>query len=311
MAKRKKTRKGKGWKKRIFNKGTIFTIFACAAVIYFAYSAVLFFSQSGSNTSVSIPYKAVIVDQLSLSQPNQTFIELANSTLINAGFTVDHYSGENVTVDFYRELPSMGYGFIILRAHSAPVNRTAWEKSYISFFTNENYSANRHHADQILGRVVPVRYHEGAPILFGVTPDFFRYSANGRFNNSIIVMMGCFGLTFPLANSSVTMADTLVDLGAKVYVSWNKAVTISRTDLGTLRFLRHFVTDGKSAGKSAFDTNNEIGEDPDYDSILVYYPFNDETKYFVLPKSSLIINVAPTNLESVRRDPRKALSFIN
>lgn len=309
MAKQK-TRRSKGWKKRILNKGTIFTILACAALIYLAYTF-LFLSGPNSNANGSIQYKAAIVDQLNLTQSNQTFVEMANSTLTSAGFKVDYYSGTQVTVDFYRDLPSRGYGFIILRVHSAPVlkydeeGNIIMEKSYISFFTNENYSDGKYVEDQLNGQVVKCEYYNGSPLYFGVTPDFFRYSANGRFNNSIIVMMGCWGLYF------TKMADTLVKQGARVYVAWDRAVMASRTDTGTLRFLQHFVTESKTMGVSVLETMTEVGADPKYNSSLTFWPFTTEMRDFVLPKSSSIVNVAPTILESVRRDPRKALKFIH
>jgi len=60
-------------------------------------------NQTTSNASQP---KAAIVDHLSLTAPNQTFIETATNTLKQAGYTVDYYSGENITVEFYRNLPT-------------------------------------------------------------------------------------------------------------------------------------------------------------------------------------------------------------
>jgi hypothetical protein len=34
------------------------------------------------------------------------------------GFEVDVYQGDNITVDFYRRLPTYGYRLIVFRAHS-------------------------------------------------------------------------------------------------------------------------------------------------------------------------------------------------
>ncbi len=38
-----------------------------------------------------------------------------------AGYDVDYYKGEDVTVELYRSLPSFGYKLIVLRVHSAYV----------------------------------------------------------------------------------------------------------------------------------------------------------------------------------------------
>ncbi len=306
MAKRKKTRKGKGWKRRIFNRGSIPKVLVVVFIATVVYSLFLYMGTQSSNTSEGLPRKAVIIDQLSLTYPNKSFVDSATSILEGANFTVDYYPGEEVNVSLYENLPSRGYGIIILRVHSGPVlDENKIEKSYISFFTSENYSTGKYSEDQILGRLVPVEYYNGSPIYFGVTPDFFRYNAKGRFNNSIVVMMGCVGLTFS------RMADTLIDLGAKTYVSWDSPVLAEHTDLGTINFLRKFITEEKTLGLSVFETMQEVGPDPEYDSWLLFYPADEETRDLVLPESSLIINVAPTNLESVRRDPRKALSFLH
>lgn len=304
MAKRKKTRKG--WKRRIFNKGLIPKVLVVVFIATVIYSLVLYMGTQSSDANEGLPRKAVIVDQLSLTYPNQSFVDRSTSILEGAGFTVDYYPGEEVDVSFYQNLPSRGYGIIILRVHSGPVvDENNIAKSYISFFTSENYRINKYPSYEASLRVVPVEYFEGSPIYFAVTPDFFMYEAKGRFNNSVVVMMGCVGLTFG------RMADTLVHLGAKVYVSWDGPVLADHTDLGTIHFLKHFVTERKTLGRSLADTMAEVGPDPEYEASLLFYPIKQETIDLVLPESSLIINTTPNNLEYAGRDPRKALSFIH
>jgi hypothetical protein len=65
--------------------------------------------------------KAAIVDQLSIEQDfaNATFINSATSILTSAGYKVETFSGQEVDVRFYENLPSRGFGVIILRTHSA------------------------------------------------------------------------------------------------------------------------------------------------------------------------------------------------
>jgi hypothetical protein len=62
--------------------------------------------------------KAAIIDHLSISQPNQTFVENATTILEQAGYNVSYFKGEEVTVNFYRNLPSQGFSLIIFRVHS-------------------------------------------------------------------------------------------------------------------------------------------------------------------------------------------------
>jgi hypothetical protein len=63
--------------------------------------------------------RAAIVDQLGLTQPNPTFVETATDLLEQAGYSVDYYPGEKVTVEFYRTFPAQPNELIILRVHSA------------------------------------------------------------------------------------------------------------------------------------------------------------------------------------------------
>jgi hypothetical protein len=64
------------------------------------------------------PRRAAIIDQLSLTQPNPDFAASATSILEQAGYAVDYFPGEQVTVDLYRNLPTHDYDLIILRVHS-------------------------------------------------------------------------------------------------------------------------------------------------------------------------------------------------
>jgi hypothetical protein len=62
--------------------------------------------------------KAAIVNQLSIFEPNQSFIDQMKLELEACGFKVDVYQGDEVNVELYRELPKYGYKLIIFRAHA-------------------------------------------------------------------------------------------------------------------------------------------------------------------------------------------------
>ena len=80
----------------------IFLVFILLIVIFSSYFTYNFLNQPQNQTTnpASSQLKAAIVDQLSLTFPNQTFIETATNTLKQAGYTVDYYPGEKVTVEF-------------------------------------------------------------------------------------------------------------------------------------------------------------------------------------------------------------------
>lgn len=65
---------------------------------YYTYNS-LNQQQIQTTNPASAQSKAAIVDQLSLTYPNQTFTQTATNTLKQAGYSVDYYPGEEVTVE--------------------------------------------------------------------------------------------------------------------------------------------------------------------------------------------------------------------
>lgn len=269
----KKKPKGKkarvqAYKKRSAYVATAITVAILVAII--AISSFLIYSHlnpSPNQTSnPAFQLKAAIVDHLSLSAPNQTFIKTATNILKEAGFTVDYYPGEEVNVEFYRNLPSHSHDLIILRVHSA---LSGERKPPLALFSSEPYNKMEHVHEQITGQVVMVRfqtYQEGDPTYFGIFPNFVRSSMNGRFENTMVIMMGCDGLT------DTDMAKAFIEKGAKVYISWFGPVSASHTDLATAHVLQHFLIEKRTLKEAIRETFKEIGSDPAYKSLLIYYP---------------------------------------
>ena len=207
------------------------------------------------------PPTAVIIDQLSLSQPNPEFISSARSLLAEAGYLVDYFPGEEVTVNFYRTLPQRNYDLILLRAHggiTTEVDLTSGERletEYVSLFTGEPYAADKYPEEQLnrLGRAV---YYEGADPLFGIGPRFVEESMEGTFNDTLIVMMGCDGLR------SRRTAQAFLDRGAGAFVSWSRPVSAAHTDEATQRLLEHLLLEGLTTADAVVQTAAEVGPDP-------------------------------------------------
>ena len=227
---------------------------------------------SGVTTSgPSGPPKAAIVDQLSLTQPNPDFAETATNILQQGGYAVDYFPGEQVTVDFYRNLPTHGYDLIILRVHSGIAEETdvstgvKTKTDYVGLFTGEPYSPDKHPEEQI-GRLGGARYYEGAPWLFGIGPDFITYSMRGSFDKTLIVLMGCDGLR------SERTGQAFLDKGASAFVSWSRTVTASHSDAATLGLLEKLLVDGLPVGDAVAQTAAEVGPDPLYGAELRVLP---------------------------------------
>ncbi len=210
---------------------------------------------------------AAIVDQLSLTQPNPTFADRATELLQRAGYRVDYFPGEQVTVDFYRNLPSFGYDLIVLRVHAGittEVGQITGKKTqteYVSLFTSEPYSKTKYPEEQI-GRLGASRYYGGGEEYFGIAPGFIEKSMRGRFDKTLIVMMGCDGLR------SQRTARAFLDKGASAFVSWSKPVSASHTDAATERLLEHLLIEGLTVPDAVAQTRAEVGPDPSYGAEL-------------------------------------------
>lgn len=211
--------------------------------------------------------KAAIVNQLTLTQPNPDFVSSARSLLAEAGYLVDYFAGEQVTVDLYRSLPQRDYDMIILRVHSGittEVDASSGERTeteYVSLFTGEPYTSGKY-PDEELNRLGRARYHDDADPLFGIGPDFVTDSMAGRFNDTLIVMMGCDGLR------SQRTAQAFLDKGAQAFVSWTQPVSASHTDAATQRLLERLLIEGQPTSEAVRQTAAEVGPDPAYDGEL-------------------------------------------
>jgi hypothetical protein len=263
-------------------RNLVFVLLAAVASALVAVSALIFVANPIHRSGHA---KAAIVDELSLTFPNPTFIASATSVLEKAGYAVDYYPGQEVTVDFYRDLPSHDYKLIILRAHSAVPGEGATMQGSASpatvqrvlavigqdavLFTSEPYSSTKYLDEQGALRLFPVQYygdHTDASLYFGVASGFIRSSMRGEFDGTTIVLVGCSGLAFDRT------AAALVDKGARAVVGWTNLVSADHADAATERLLQYLLTEGLTTEQAVAKTMTEVGPDPSYGSVLRIYP---------------------------------------
>ena len=239
-----------------------------------AIAAVAGFAFWPSDTSPARP-KAVIIDQLAITDPNPDFVNAAGTRLQDAGYAVDYYRSDEVTVDFYRDLPTHGYKLIVIRSHASqkvferdPATDRAIEKDGVALFTNERYSDLTHTDDQRDYRLGIGSYPQLAITdkYFLIGPAFVQSSMNGAFHDGTIVLMGCGGL------STTGLAQAFQRRGVTQFISWDTLVTAAHTDAATTALLSHLVTDGLPAADAVAKTMAEVGPDPSYGSRLLAFP---------------------------------------
>jgi len=244
------------------------TILICI-ISFSGFLAYSMLNQPSQTVNSNAEPKAAIVDHLSLTAPNQTFIQTATNTLKQAGYTTDYFLGENVTVEFYKDLPTHGYRLIILRVHSS-ATYSDLTMMPVTLFTSERYDGTKYVYEQLTDQLVEVAFSqvemEKGMTYFGINPLFITRSMKGTFQSTIIIMMGCEGL------ENTMMAEAFIGKGAKVYVSWSNSVSASHTDLATAHLLQHFLIEKLTLKEAVRETFKEVGFDPVYQSLLIYYP---------------------------------------
>jgi hypothetical protein len=219
--------------------------------------------------------KAAIVDQLSLTAPNETFIQTATNILEQANYSVDYYSGEKVTVDFYRNLPTLGYSVIILRVHSVLLNGTS---PPVGLFTSELVSSPKYVYEGLTDRIMAAMFTDDNRTYYSICPGFVKSDMKDRFNDTLIIMMGCNGLTY------TDMAEAFIERGAKTYISWAGSVSASHTDQATTQLLQHLITQHQTVKQGVANTVLDVGRDLAFNNALGYYPLESEN-YTFFPSS--------------------------
>jgi hypothetical protein len=224
--------------------------------------------------------RAALLDMLYSEEPNAQFDDTIEKDLTDSGYQVDTYKTRTITVDLYRNLPSMGYKIIIFRTHG--LNSGTFGNSS-SIFTGEIYSTNKYFIEQLTGDVggaVPYLYSVvrangdfGAFVnetYFVIGSKFIDESMVGKFPDSVILIAGCDAMSNDL------LAKSFVARGASVVVGWNGLVSLSDNDRGILMIVHKIAVDRTSVSSAVIATMGNMTADPVFPGVLKYYG-NDVT----------------------------------
>ncbi len=269
---RRRRKRAKSRKKLIYGIIAVLFILLCFATYSFLNQP----NQTDETNGNQLYYEAAIVDHLSFREEtkNETFKASSVSILEAAGFDVTYYPGEDVTVNFYKNLVSHNYGLIVLRVHSAIIGNS----TRLGLFTSELFDESKYdtpsapYYDDVLNeRVVQAYFPDDPTRYFAIAPRFIE--KYGNLQNTTIIMMGCDGLKY---NKT---AEAFIKKGAKVCIGWNGLVSTCHTDHATTRLLQHLVQKD-TIGEAVEKTRKEVGtektyvSDQGYESELKYYPEN-------------------------------------
>jgi len=220
---------------------------------------------------------AAIVDQLYSNYPNGGFTSNVTEDLEDFGFKVDVYQGDDVTVDFYRNLPIYDYQLIVFRVHSGAISPNpegdVAPTTGTYLFTNEPFNRMKY-TRELLGDELAAAYVlKGDPVYFVIGPKFITHSMHGNFNNTVVIVDGCSCLHFD------DLAQAFTSKGASCYLAWDHTVELDYVDEAATSLVENLCSKGLSVKEAVDHTMATTGPDPDWGAWLKYYPAQsaDET----------------------------------
>jgi len=233
------------------------------------------------NISPTSPQKqprqsAAIIDQIHDIIPNEFFQQKAQQYLEKAGYDVDIYTTEDITVDFYKKLPSMNYKFIYIRTHSLGVIEL---QGSTFLFTGEKFDINEHIVEQLTGQVrVGIPIYD--PILLAemIKNDpsisdkmYFTIGSKlvdelmiGEFPQTVIVIGGCESVR------NLDLATSLIHRGASSVIGWDRAINALENDKAILLLFEEILINKIGMYDAISSVMQEFGSDLEYSTELNY-----------------------------------------
>jgi len=248
------------------------------------------------------PPRAAIIDQLNDDIPNEYFQNKATEYLETAGYQVELFTTQQLTVDFYKKLPTMNYEFIVFRTHAIGNDGPdPTEKVKVSLFTGEKYRDDKYITEQLSGQI-----SKGAPFMnrvvdvsidlselgnsnqtsvevvtpwnpidesnpyFLIGSKYIDEIMEGKFPNSVLVLGGCSTLSNP------TLANSLINRGASSIVGWDNLVGSVNNDLVILAFLKNHLINNMEIQDAVESAMEEYSLEPKNNAILL---FTDQYNY--------------------------------
>jgi len=218
--------------------------------------------------------KAAIIDQLHDDLPNLYYQENVRRYLEDGGYQVDLYTTKDITVDFYKNLPSMNYEFIVIRTHSL---REGSVGPSSSLFTGEHYTEEKYIREQLFGQVgkgvpyLPQQVEEvgwsalSNQTYFVLGSKHIDDLMSGSFPSSVIIMGGCDTLSGPLLSKS------LIKRGASSVVGWDGLISASDNDKAILALLKEIFVNKEEINNAVELVMQNFESHTEYSPVLKYY----------------------------------------
>jgi len=220
-----------------------------------------------------IQLRAAIIDQVHNDLPNFKFQADAQRMLEDAGYKVDLYTTDEITVDFYKNLPSMNYHFILIRSHGGEDLNYEYPTR---LFTGEKFSKEKYTTEQIYGHVgygFPIYLEEYEELkesdqdifenaYFTIGSEMINDGMVGTFPDSIIIVGGC------QSARSHDLMESLIKRGASQVLGWAATIESKDNDRAMIWLLEEILVKEVPLYDAVAELNEEMVLDFEYHNIL-------------------------------------------
>lgn len=229
-----------------------------------AYMMIYLSEHGGDN--VGHQRRAVILDGLSTDHPNQTFIRSVMSVLMYAGYEVNIYNSENITLKLLKELPTKNYDLVIFRVHGGRIRQP------IGLYIGSGLFIEKCNPDSHVEEIESGYLLIGRPFFSNDTycvapPHYITNKLQGRFKNTLIIAMSCF------TGNDDAMAMAFFSRGAGAYIGFSGKISPDYADAFTITFLRKLYVEKFPLQEAFTQVREELGPDPYYGGMpTLYFP---------------------------------------
>ena len=219
--------------------------------------------------------KAVIIDQLDRDLPNKSFQNQTMGYFTKAGYEVDLYTYDDITIDFLKNLPSMDYDFIVFRSHALAIYG---DKPSSWIFTGEKYTPKKYIQEQLakdlISRAVPYRVTYAADLgydtaskdrHFIVSAKFVKDLMIEKFPNSVIILGGC----DTMAHSD--FGQSFIERGASSVIGWNGLVDARVNDQVIMSLVKEILIEKSEIDDAVDSVMEDYLKDNNTDLRLKHY----------------------------------------
>lgn len=227
------------------------------SISFFLWTSSTTSPQPAQQTAIEVP-KAAILDALYAGSQDLAYEQSLTNYLSTAGYRVDVFRGENVTIDLLRNVG--GYKVLILRLHSA----IGSGGGFLYLFSGEKYTQSKYVLERLSGAVREGITFENVSY-FAINAVFLGGNNPTGLKDSTIILMGCNG-----TGDSYSI-QRLLDRGVKAYIAWTGYVELSYSDETTLALVKALYLERSSVGAAVEEAMKEVGTEPAYNSVLEYY----------------------------------------